>query len=267
MAAINTNVGKVNFFEVGSGNTIVFLHGYLESVEVWKEFVEGFYKSFRVVLVDLPGHGLSKLEKEAVSMDEMAYAVNEVLNPLGISYAVIVGHSMGGYVTLAFAELFPEKVKGLVLFHSHPNPDPPEKLASRLSDIERVNSGFLPKIIEISIPKLFADENVEPFADYVSKSKQIALQTSATGVAAALRGMVSRKDRNEVVDRVSSPTLMIFGRKDNLIPSDVASEIVKKHPASRVCWLENSGHMGFVEEKDYATKAIASFLTEVFDND
>ncbi|HPQ33703.1 MAG TPA: alpha/beta hydrolase [Tenuifilaceae bacterium] len=267
MGVVRTTIGEVNFSDNGKGKAVVFLHGYLESIEIWSDFVETFYKKFRVVLVDLPGHGKSTVNNDSVSMDEMANAVNEVLNHLGISKVVLVGHSMGGYVTLAFANRFPEKVKGIVLFHSHPNPDPPQKLASRLSDIEKVSSGFLAKIVEASIPNLYANENVKRFEEYVARSKSIALKTSAKGVVAALSGMVNRDDRNDVIEKISSPVLIIFGRKDNLIPSDAAEKIVQKHPASRVCWLENSGHMGFIEERNQATAAIASFLTEAFDND
>lgn len=266
MACLNTNLGSVFFSVNGKGTALVFLHGYLESISIWNDFTPFFDKQFQVVCVDLPGHGGSTIHYSMVTMEDMAFAIKQVLDQLGIRSCVFVGHSMGGYAALAYADLFPEMVAGLILLHSHPNSDTNEKIRSRIADVERIELGEKDKIVDESIPKLFANINHEKFTESINRSRRIAMSTSDIGVIAALRGMAARKDRNHVVENLNRKVLMVFGSLDNLIPSDMASGLSSKHPLARVAWLHNSGHMGFIEEIDQAAKAITSFLTELLES-
>lgn len=123
--------GKVHYTIRGTGKVIVLLHGYLESSEVWENISEKLSGKFRIICVDLPGHGLSDIYGDTHTMEFMATVIKELLVSLGIKKAFLIGHSLGGYVTLAFLELFPELLKGYCLFHSQPFPDPPAALERR----------------------------------------------------------------------------------------------------------------------------------------
>lgn len=118
---------KISFTDSGEGNSIVLLHGFLENKKMWTEYVELFSKKYRVITIDLLGHGESDSLGYVHEMEENANAVNEVLENLKIEKAIILGHSMGGYVALAFAELYPQKIQKLVLLNSTSKEDSAEK--------------------------------------------------------------------------------------------------------------------------------------------
>src|SRR5690625_3946315 len=120
----------------GKGPSIVFIHGYLENGNMWDKFAEELSEDYQSIIMDLPGHGKSKSYSDTHSMDFMAEKVNEILDELNISEALFIGHSMGGYVALAMADLFPEKVKGLILLNSSSLSDTEEKKEDRLRAVE-----------------------------------------------------------------------------------------------------------------------------------
>lgn len=117
----------LNFIKKGEGPAVVLIHGYLESGCMWKRFEEEMSGKYKLIIVDLPGHGKSNNYSEIHSMEFMAEKVYEILDYLAIEKALVVGHSMGGYVALALAELFPEIVKGLVLLNSSSLSDSKQK--------------------------------------------------------------------------------------------------------------------------------------------
>ena len=122
---------------------VVLLHGYLESMFVWDDFVPLLYKRVRVVTLDLPGHGISEVRGECHSMEYLADVVRDALQALGIACCTLVGHSMGGYVALAFCERHPEMLDGLVLFSSTPNADTEEKRENRRREIAALLNGMI----------------------------------------------------------------------------------------------------------------------------
>lgn len=242
----------------------MLLHGYLESLEIWDDFALELSKSYRVLLVDLPGHGESDCSSDCDTVEGLAGSVNAILEYLKLSQAAIVGHSMGGYLALAFAELFPKKTAGLCLFHSTPNADSAEKRQSRMEEIEQVIKGEKEMIVEKSIPLRFADKNTTTLQHELDRAKKMALTISESAIIGTLKAMAFRIDRNHVIENATFPTLMIFGAMDHHIPLGVANDLVAKHKKTRTVILDNSGHMGFIEERDQALKAIKSFLADVF---
>ena len=254
----------IRFKDEGEGHVVVLLHGYLESLEIWDGFAEGLAMQYRVLSIDLPGHGKSGMFSKIDTMAVMADAVAYILQELGIGRAVIVGHSMGGYATLAFAEIFPEITTGFCLFHSHAFADPEEKKMNRDREIELVRSGEKMQIINTNIPKAFADDNLEEFTGEVERARQIAISTTDEGIIMALIGMKSRPDRTRVIKEASVPILYVAGKKDNYIPFEVAEQHFNLSPRQDILILENSGHMGFIEEKEEALEGIMFFLDKVY---
>lgn len=241
---------------------VVLLHGYLESMLVWEDFIPYLYKEVRVITLDLPGHGISVVTGEIHTMDFLADTIADALKALGIEKCTLVGHSMGGYVALAFCERHPEMLDGLVLFSSTPNPDTPEKAENRRREIALVKAGKKDMLARVAPAAGFAEQNRTRMRDYIEDLTEQVFITEDEGIAALLNGMIARRDQNEMLRRSPVPQLFILGKKDNYIPPEAAEKIIAEHPQAKVVWLENSGHMGFLEEPETAARAILGFVLQ-----
>jgi pimeloyl-ACP methyl ester carboxylesterase len=250
----------VYFMDQGVGIPIVLLHGYLESSEIWRHFAVLLADRFRVISIDLPGHGKSGIWGKEHHMDDLAGSVVAVLDAGKIDRAFVVGHSMGGYVTMALADRYPERLLGYALFHSTCYADSDEKKVSRDREISLVLCKKTRQIVKVNIPKAFADENVEPLRESVRIARNIALQNPDPGIVALLNGMKSRPDRTHVISNARLPLLLIGGMKDNYIPAEVFESLVRLAPHATVVRLEESGHMGFMEEPEKSADAIRTFV-------
>jgi pimeloyl-ACP methyl ester carboxylesterase len=243
------------------GPVLLLLHGYLESLEVWDEFAGQLGRAgYRVVTLDLPGHGISEVLGQTHSMAMLAAVAARLLDKLNIPKATLVGHSMGGYAALAFAREFPEKVQALVLFHSSPDPDPEEKKADRRREIEIVRAGRKEMLSRILPGTRFAPENRKRLADEIDALALQVMLTEDEGIVAVLNGMMEREDMNAMLHDLRAPQLLIFGRHDELIPPEKAENVIARNPQAQVAWLEHSGHMGFVEEPAESLKILEAFV-------
>jgi pimeloyl-ACP methyl ester carboxylesterase len=254
----------IRYSDQGTGDPVVLLHGYLESIEIWEGFADELASGYRVICVDLPGHGKSGVYSAVETMAIMADAVKHVLDFLGIGRTVIIGHSMGGYAVLAFEDIYPEVTVGFGLFHSHGLADTEDKKANRDREISLVKLGRKNQFISVNISNAFAADNLVRLADKVEWARQIALATPDKGIIHALEGMKARPDRRDVLKNSTDPLLVIAGKKDNYIPYDVYEQHFKLAPDTDVVILENSGHMGFVEEKEKSIEGVRKFLDKVY---
>ena len=241
---------------------VVLLHGYLESMLVWEDFIPYLYKEVRVITLDLPGHGISVVTGEIHTMDFLADTIADALKALGIEKCTLVGHSVGGYVALAFCERHSEMLDGLVLFSSTPNPDTPEKAENRRREIALVKAGKKDMLARVAPAAGFAEQNRTRMRDYIEDLTEQVFITEDEGIVTLLNGMIARRDQNEMLRRSPVPQLFILGKKDNYIPPEAAEKIIAEHPQAKVVWLENSGHMGFLEEPEAAARAILDFVLQ-----
>jgi pimeloyl-ACP methyl ester carboxylesterase len=251
---------KIHYTDSGSGKVIVLLHGYLESSEVWNGFSEKLTEDYRVISVDLPGHGLSAVYGEVHTMEFMAEAIKELLDHLGAGNVFMVGHSLGGYVALAFLELFPDYLSGYCLFHSQPFSDTPAATEKRRREIEIVRKGKKDLMYPDNILKMFAAQNIEKFPEALQRSKNIASQIRGEGIIAVLNGMIRRPSRLSVMEEGRVPCLWILGVMDNYIPFETIRAAVKLPENAKLVVLKNSGHIGFVEEEELSAKIVNEFL-------
>lgn len=242
---------------------VVLLHGYLENMLVWENFVPLLYKSVRVVTLDIPGHGISEVKGEIHSMDYLADTLAAVLDKLGIERATIVGHSMGGYVALAFAERHPNRIEAVVLLHSTPYADSDEKRKNRQREISLIKSGKKELLAHTAPEAGFAADNRNRFRTEIEDLQQTIYLTEDAGIIALLNGMIERKAQSEMLHALGRPILFILGRKDGYITAEVAEKMVADHPEAEVVWLENSGHMGFIEEAKACAAALLDFVGRV----
>ena len=255
---------RISFSDSGKGAVIVLLHGYLESSEVWNGFKDKLASEFRVVTVDLPGHGLSDIYKETHSMEFMATVVKDLLDSLSIKKGFITGHSLGGYVALAFLELFPDYLSGYCLFHSHPLPDSPEAIEKRIREIMIVKAGKKHLMYPDNVTKMFAPSNIEKYSEALERLKEIASQIPGEGIIAVLNGMRQRPSRIGVMEEGRVPCLWILGMMDSYIPYELIQTKVNLPTNARVVVLKKSGHLGFIEEEDKSAEMIIGFVKNFY---
>lgn len=256
----NLHEGKIRYSLSGKGSPVVLLHGYLESSEIWNGFSDKLSEKFRVIAIDLPGHGKSDVYGDTHSMEFMAEAVTSLLDSLKIDKAFVIGHSMGGYVTLAMADLYQNKLSGYCLFHSQPFPDPPASIEKRKLEISMVKEGKKALVYPENIEKMFANSNIEKFVGKVDWAKKIASETPDKGIVAVLNGMMERPSRKAIMESGVLPCLWILGARDNYIPLNVIRDKVNLPGNAKVIILENSGHMGFIEEQEESVNQIIEFI-------
>lgn len=251
----------LRYRDKGKGNTVVLLHGYLESIETFENFANDLSRLARVITVDLPGHGLSELKTEKISIEGMANAVNELAEHLELKKINIIGHSMGGYVALAYADKFIHKLESFCLFHSSPKADTDEKKVNRKREIEFIKQGKKELICKANIPNTFANNNQKKFAHEVERVTKIACNTSEKGIIAALEAMMNRPDRSHVIKKLDMPKVSMMGKLDNFIPFKLAGEIAKENNLTPFI-LQTSGHMGFIEQRQECLREIFRIIYE-----
>jgi pimeloyl-ACP methyl ester carboxylesterase len=254
---------EIFFIDDGNGDAIVFLHGFLESHEIWDDFTDKLNSKYRIISLDLPGHGRSSMLSEAHDMEMMAEELKVIMEILGIHKCLLVGHSMGGYAAIEFASKYARLLKGLVLLNSHVASDTEEESVNRDRSIELIDQDHL-EFLGSFTKTLFAPSNVKIFEDEIESLKKIAVSTSKEGAIAALRGMKRRKDHVDTLKKLRVPVLIIAGDQDARIPLDKIKEQVKAAPRVRLEVLEDVGHMSFVEAREYSYKLIKDFAESVF---
>ncbi|WP_264535380.1 alpha/beta fold hydrolase [Flavobacterium sp. N1736] len=248
---------KISFTDSGEGNAIVLLHGFLENKKMWKEYVTLFSEKNRIITIDLLGHGETECLGYVHSMEENANAVHEVLEHLHIEKAIIVGHSMGGYVGLAFAELFPKSIQKLVLLNSTSKEDSSEKKLNRTRAIKAVKQNYV-GFVSLAIANLFSENNRTRLEKEIEEVKEQALQTPLQGIIASLEGMKIRKDRESLLKKNLFPVLLILGKKDPVLNYEEGIEQIEDTTAELVSF--NDGHMSAIENKEELKVVLTDFF-------
>ncbi|MBR2169225.1 MAG: alpha/beta hydrolase [Alistipes sp.] len=241
---------------------VVLLHGYLESLRVWDDFVGLLTDKVRVVAIDIPGHGRSSNIAPVHTMELMADVVAGVLDALQIDKVTLVGHSMGGYISLAFCAAYAERLEGLVLLSSSPNPDTELKRENRRREIALVKAGKKDMLARVAPEAGFAEMNRDSLRRYINNLVEQVHITDDEGIVALLGGMIERKDQNEMLRNSRVRQLFIMGTHDGYIPVEAAQEFIAQNPQAKVAWLDKSGHMGFIEEPEACATALLEFVLE-----
>ncbi|KJD35280.1 alpha/beta hydrolase [Tamlana sedimentorum] len=257
---INYKETSVFYTDYGKGETLVLLHGFLEHGGMWEAFIPELTKTHRVICIDLLGHGQTGCLGYVHTMELMAETVHAVLNHLKIFKTYLVGHSMGGYVSLAFAEKWPEMLSGLCLMNSTSEQDSIERKQNRDRAIEAVKKNH-ELFIRMAIANLFRLKNRTIYAEQIQKTVIEALKTPLQGIIAALEGMKIRADRQGVLKNSSFKTLIIAGKKDPvLLYKSIARQAERTNtpivsfPDGHMSHIENSTEflieiMHFIEKK------------------
>ena len=252
------NNHKINYYKRGKGKALVFLHGFGEDSSIWDEFTQVFSKN-KIVRIDLPCFGKSE-PVENVSIEYMADAVKAVLNELKIKSCILIGHSMGGYVSLAFAKKYESILNGLGLFHSHPYADTDEKKKNRLKSIKFLEKNGHIHFVKQLIPKFFAPSFQSSNGFLIDQMIHRASQYTTEGFIQATQAMLNRSDQTEVLKNIQCPVLFIVGKKDELAPLKFSLEQTALPNIANILVLEDVGHAGMFEAKKETRRQIRKFI-------
>jgi len=257
MQYISHKGAQIAFSDEGKGSAIVLLHGFLENSTMWDDLKPALLQRNRVICVDLLGHGQTECLGYVHTMELMADAVEAVLRHLKIRKIVLVGHSMGGYVALALAEMYPDAIKGLVLLNSTTRADSEERKQLRDRAIQAVHTNYA-NLVRMSISNLFRPKSRTLFADKIKTVKTEALKTPVQGYVAAQEGMKIREDREVLLNFSPYPKLMFIAKKDPILNFEEALSQVEGTEVETI--ILPDGHMSHIENEADVTSGLLKFM-------
>ncbi|RYY62948.1 MAG: alpha/beta hydrolase [Chitinophagaceae bacterium] len=254
--------GSTIFYSVyGSGESLMLVHGFGEKGEVWDNQVEALKNDYSVIVPELPGCGGSELLPD-MSMEGMAALLKEILDleTAKGSKPVLLGHSMGGYITLAFVEKNPDYLRSFGLVHSACFADSEEKKETRNKGISFIRKHGAIAFLESSSPNLFSPDTKNNDPQLVKSFIASLSDQNDEALIQFYEAMMARPDRSDVLKNSSLPVLFILGKHDTAIPIKDGLRQTTFPELSYIHVLEHSGHMGMLEEKEKTNHFLIDFL-------
>lgn len=251
---------NIHYKLYGKGKPVVLLHGLPLNSNIWNELAVSLQNDFLVITPDIPGTGQSEmLEGKNIGLEDYAKAIKAILDKENITQCTMIGHSMGGYITLAFAEKYPELLKGFGLFHSTAYADDEEKKQTRRKAIEFIKTKGAYAFLKTSTPNLFTGkEHLKEMNDIVEEGKNF----SSEALIQYYQAMINRPDRTQVLKSFDKPVLFIIGEKDTIIP--LQASLQQSHlPAMSYVNILDTGHMGMIEDSSKSQLIVKSFLENI----
>lgn len=257
---------KVYYETVGEGRPVILLHGFAETHHLWDRLVPALGEEFRLILPDIPGSGQSELLNGNPSMEDYAKVLYEIATReaiTGTRAITILGHSMGGYIALALAALYPGLLNGLGLVHSTVYPDEEEKKNVRKRGIEFLSKNGPEPFLRTSIPNLFAENTAQVRPWLIEEAIEISKNIPAEALIQYYQAMMERPDRTQVLRAMERPVMFLIGKFDKAVPLGLSLKQCHIPEVSYIRVLEHSGHMGIWEEERVASEFILQFLREL----
>jgi 3-oxoadipate enol-lactonase len=249
----HVNGFEMAYEQVGNGEPLLLIHGFPLDHRIWKPLIPLLRSNFTLLMPDLSGFGESDLIESNYSITSLADDLRALMDLLNIKKAWVAGHSMGGYVSLAFAEAFPNRLLGLGLISSHPMIDSKEKQLRRENDaqqVEREGVNQIASSMALSLTSKFLLQE---------QLKVIIEEQKPAAVAAALRAMARRTATIEVLRNLTTPKIIIHGLLDKVIPVSLVREVQAMARGSQLIELPDSGHMPMMESPTETAQAIKLF--------
>jgi pimeloyl-ACP methyl ester carboxylesterase len=275
---------KTIFYRIeGNGPTVLLVHGFGEDGNVWQNQVDYLKDKFRLIIPDLPGSGRSEMIDD-MSIEGLAEVIKKILlaetspnsvasnrlnkfedsqNPPSGGRGAFIGHSMGGYIALAFAEKYPELLTGLGLVHSSAFADSEEKKVTRRKGIEFIKQNGAFEFLKTAIPNLFSPRSKDEMPEKIDEFIQEQHNFLPEALVSYYEAMMQRPDRTNVLKNSSVPVLFIMGKYDNAIPIEDGMKQCHLPEKSYIHVLRASGHMGMMEEPETSNKALEEFLLQL----
>ncbi len=251
MEKINVNGIELAYTRHGKGNPLVLLHGFPLDHQIWDEIVPLLENKFSLILPDLRGFGESTTVNTLYTMDDFASDIAGLLDQLGIQKTAIAGHSMGGYVALAFARLFPDRLTGLGLVASQTLADPPDRKEGRYKSAAEVAEKGISGVVDTMTPKFTSDPILQKFARGNMEKQQPA------AFIGALKAMAERQDTTPLLASMNYPVVVIHGNADVLIPVERGREVKSAVPHAYLIEMKGVGHLPMLEAKEETAQALS----------
>lgn len=248
------------YTDTGTGLPVIFIHGYCETHRVWDYAIPQLSRSFRVVAIDLPGFGKSPLPESGFSLADIASMTHDLLARLGITGPVMIGHSLGGYMTLAYTGKYRGELKGLGLFHSTAYADTPDKKQNRTRLIDFIGINGTESFLRTFIPSLFYDGKISEYRNIINKLTAEASGTPAKTIQEYARAMRDREEHTDILSTFPGPVMMIIGRNDNSVPFEKSREQAQLIKDPHVLTLDETAHMGMYEKPEETLSHLQRFL-------
>lgn len=249
----------LNFERKGNGKEVlVLLHGFMENISIWNDMEPHLSENFSLVKIDLPGHGQSDIIAEVQTMELVAEEVKKVLDDQNLEKVHLLGHSMGGYISLGFAEKYPQYLKSLTLFFSSYLPDDEEKKAQRIKSYRIIKDSFS-HYVRAGIPNLFNPNERDILEGKIETALEVALSTNNLGALASVKGMVERTDKRHILENLDAKILVIAGKHDNAVKTEM---MIKNLPdrTNIKSYILDCGHNGHWEKPSICAEIINTEL-------
>ena len=247
---------------IGKGKTVIMIHGFGEEGSIWDSQVEVLKNEYRLIIPDLPGSGRSPIQKD-MSMEGLATSIHEIiLNESPGHKPIMIGHSMGGYITLAYAEKYRGSLTAIGLVHSSAFADNEEKKAARRKSIEFIREHGAALFIQQSTPNLFSEKTRKERPEIVEELIEKNTNFSAESLVQYYNAMMARPDRTQIVKEFPGPVLYVIGQQDNAVPLQQSLQQCHMPVLAYIHILRDSGHMGMLEEPALCTRFLEKFLHE-----
>jgi 3-oxoadipate enol-lactonase len=264
MTELNQEPIRLHCVERGHGPPVILIHGFPLDHTIWQAQVAALSDRFRLITPDLRGHGQTATPGGTYDMDLMARDVLTLMNDLEIARAVWIGHSMGGYVALSGLRLAPDRLSAVGLVATHPHADPPEKRLQRRQSAEAALARGVSDLALSLMGVLFAPA-LDRQSEEAQAIYQIMIRAAPQGVAGAQRGMAERPDSLDVLRQADLPVLAVAGAEDQIVPSEVMTDMVSVMANARLVTIPGAGHMPMIEQPALTTAALRDFLSSLPD--
>ena len=247
----------------GKGEPILLLHGFAEDSRIWNKQVSFLKNKYQLIVPDLRGSGASLIDDKPISIEDFADDIKQILDAENISTCIMLGHSMGGYITLAFAEKYPSSLLAFGLIHSSAYADNEEKKEARRKSIDFIREHDAFEFIKTTIPKLFAEKFNQQHKEQVDELIEQGKQFSKEVLIAYYEAMINRPDRTQVLKKSTLPVLFFIGEEDKAVNPQDAIEQTSLPVVCKVKLVKGIAHMGMLEATDELNECIDEFIKTV----
>jgi 3-oxoadipate enol-lactonase len=254
---------RLNYEETGAGLPVVLIHGFPFDHTIWQAQLEGLGEVARMIGVDVPGFGGSKPLEGKATINGYADAIADWAEKLELGRFVLAGHSMGGYIALAFVRRHSEMLAGLVLVCTKSGADTEEARQNRYKQAEEVKERGPQVVVEAMLPKLLAPNTYESKPEIERRLRTIMLRQKPEGIVAALHAMAARDDSTDFLDSIRVPTLVLAGAEDKIIPPTEGEKLAERIKNARYEAIEGTAHMPMMEDPTALNRALAGFLEQL----
>ena len=249
--------GELVVAEHGTGTPCLLVHGFPFDRRMWRGQLAAF-PDLRLILPDLRGHGESEATPPPYTLVDLAEDLRQILDHLAIEQVILGGLSMGGYVALAFAGRYPERLRALLLLDTHPKADPPEVRKSRAETAARARKEGVAALVPELTERFVKGRDVEP--ETVALIRQMIASTSVEGMVGSLTAMAARPDSTPILDAITCPTLIVVGSEDQITPPAMAREMQAGIPGAELVEIPGAGHLAPLEAPAPVNAALRAFL-------